>query len=42
MPTDAEGAELNKAIFNYYMQTEQPIPVQIAINFVKEDVKNLF
>lgn len=42
MPDDADGAELNKAIFNYYMQTEQHIPVQLAINFVKKDVKKLF
>lgn len=42
MPDDADGSELSKAIFNYYMQTTQAVPVQIAINFVKDDVKNLF
>lgn len=42
MPDDADGIELSKAIFNYYMQTQQEVPVQIAINFVKSDVKNLF
>ncbi len=42
MPDDADGMELNKAIFNYYMQTQQEVPVQIAINYVKSDVKNLF
>lgn len=42
MPSDADGIELNKAVLNYYIQTEQQVPVQIAINFVKEDVKNLF
>ena len=42
LPDDADGMELNKAIFNYYMQTQQEVPVQIAINYVKSDVKNLF
>lgn len=42
MPDDADGIELSKAIFNYYMQTQQEVPVQIAINFVKSDVKTLF
>ena len=42
MPDETDGVELSKAIFNYYMQTEKEIPVQIAINFVKDDVKNLF
>ena len=42
MPDDADGIELSKAIFNYYMQTQKEVPVQIAINFVKDDVKNLF
>ena len=42
MPDDADGMELSKAIFNYYMQTQQEVPVQIAINYVKSDVKNLF
>ncbi|MCB0507660.1 MAG: hypothetical protein R2739_09320 [Chitinophagales bacterium] len=42
LPNDADGMELNKAIFNYYMQSQKEIPVQIAINFVKSDVKNLF
>lgn len=39
---DADGVELSKAIFNYYMQTNKEVPVQIAINFVKDDVKTLF
>jgi hypothetical protein len=42
LPDDADGAELNRAIYNYYMQTSQEVPVQIAINYVKDDVKNLF
>lgn len=42
LPDDADGVELNKAIFNYYMQTEQEVPVQVAINYVKSDVKKLF
>lgn len=42
MPDDADGAELNKAIFGYYMQTNKEVPVQIAINFIKDDVKSLF
>lgn len=42
LPDDADGIELSKAIFNYYMQTSKEVPVQIAINYVKSDVKNLF
>lgn len=42
MSDDADGIELSKAIFNYYMQTNKEVPVQIAINFVKHDVKTLF
>lgn len=42
MQDDTDGAELSKAIFNYYMQTNKEVPVQIAINFVKDDVKSLF
>ena len=42
MPVETDGIELSKAIFNYYMQTNKEVPVQIAINFVKDDVKNLF
>lgn len=42
LPNEADGIELSKAIFNYYMQTQQEIPVQIAINYVKSDVKRLF
>lgn len=42
LPNEADGIELSKAIFNYYMQTQQELPVQIAINYVKSDVKNLF
>lgn len=39
---DKDGIELSKAILNYYMQTQKEIPVQIAINYVKDDVKSLF
>ncbi len=42
MPDETDSSELNKAIFNYYMQSGKEVPVQIAINFVKSDVKNLF
>jgi hypothetical protein len=42
LPNEADGVELNKAIFYYYMQTEQQVPVQVAINYVKSDVKKLF
>lgn len=42
MPEDADGSELSRAIFNYYMQSSAEVPVQIAINFVKNDVRNLF
>ena len=42
MPDETDGIELSKAIFNYYMQTNKEVPVQIAINFVKSDVKTLF
>jgi hypothetical protein len=42
IPDDKDGIELSKAILNYYMQSQKEIPVQIAINYVKDDVKNLF
>jgi hypothetical protein len=42
IPDDKDGIELSKAIFNYYMQSQKEVPVQIAINYVKDDVKNLF
>ncbi|HRB19816.1 MAG TPA: hypothetical protein PKZ14_07020, partial [Chitinophagales bacterium] len=42
LPDESDGIELSKAILNYYMQTQQEVPVQIAINFAKSDVKNLF
>jgi hypothetical protein len=42
MPDNMDGIELNKAILNYFIQTNKEVPVQIAINFVKDDVKNLF
>ena len=42
LPDGADGIELNKAIFNYYIQSQQQVPVQIAINYVKSDVKKLF
>lgn len=42
LPDDADGMELSKAILNYYMQSQQEVPVQIAINFIKSDVKSLF
>ena len=42
LPDEADGIELSKAIFNYYMQTNKEVPVQIAINFIKDDVKTLF
>lgn len=42
LPDDADGSELNKAIFNYYMQSDKEVPVQVAINYVKSDVKKLF
>lgn len=42
MPDDMDGVELSKAIFNYFIQSNKDVPVQIAINFVKDDVKNLF
>ena len=42
MPDETDGIELSKAIFNYFIQSNKDVPVQIAINFVKDDVKNLF
>lgn len=42
LPQDADGQELSKAIFNYYIHSNKEVPVQIAINFVKDDVKHLF
>jgi hypothetical protein len=42
MPDDVDGVELNKAILNFYMQSDKEVPVQIAINYVKDDVKSLF
>ncbi len=42
MSDDADASELHKAILSYYMQSDKEVPVQIAINFVKDDVKHLF
>lgn len=39
---ETDGVELSKAILNYYMQSQKEVAVQIAINFVKSDVKTLF
>lgn len=42
LPNDANSIELSKAVYEYFVETEQDFPVQIAINFIKEDVKKLF
>ena len=43
IPSEAPGVELSKLIFNYVFETDPEVfPTQIALNFLKEDVKNLF
>ena len=42
MPESANSIELSKTILEYFMNTDKPVPVQIAVNFIKEDVKTLF
>lgn len=42
LPKEANGIELSKAIFQYLAESNQEFPTHIAINFIKEDVKNLF
>jgi hypothetical protein len=43
IPAEASGIELSKLLFNYIFETDPEVfPTQIAINFLKEDVKNLF
>jgi hypothetical protein len=42
LPNEADSIELSKAIFDYFVQTNQQFPVQIAIDFLKGEVKNHF
>jgi hypothetical protein len=42
MPDQANSMELSKAVLEYFMNTDKQMPVQIAINFLKDDVKTLF
>jgi hypothetical protein len=42
MPENANSIELSKAVLEYFMNTDKPMPIQIAVNFLKDDVKTLF
>lgn len=42
LPEGANSIELSKTILEYFMSTDKPMPVHIAINFLKDDVKTLF
>ncbi|QQR97568.1 MAG: hypothetical protein IPK18_12050 [Sphingobacteriales bacterium] len=42
LPSDERSSLLVKAIFDYFSETNKANPAQIAINFLKEDVKKLF
>jgi len=42
LPNESDSAELSKAIFQYFTEANRQFPTQIAIDFIKEDVKNLF
>ncbi|MCB9034853.1 MAG: hypothetical protein H6553_13535 [Chitinophagales bacterium] len=42
LPEDGDGMILSKAILEYYMEDDKQMPVQIALNFIKDDVKTLF
>ena len=42
LPESANSIELSKTILEYFMNSDKPMPVHIAINFLKEDVKTLF
>lgn len=42
LPPESSNLELTKAIFDYFITTDQEFPTQLAINFLKEDVKAIF
>lgn len=42
MHPESNNLELTKAIFEYFISTNQEFPTQLAINFLKEDAKSLF
>jgi hypothetical protein len=43
LPNDVSGIELSKALFSYIFETnENEFPTNVAIEFIKEDVKTLF
>lgn len=42
LPENANSMELSKTILEYFMNTDKPVPIQIAINYLKEDAKTLF
>lgn len=42
LPSEETSSLLVKAIFDYFSETNKTTPAQIAINFLKEDVKKLF
>lgn len=42
LPSDASSNVLSKAVFEYFAETNKEFPVQIAINYLKEDVNKLF
>lgn len=42
VPSETNSIELTKTLFDYFVSTNQEFPSQLAINFLKEDVKHLF
>ena len=42
MPAEASSMDLSRAILDYFIQSEKEVPTQLAINYIKEDVKQFF
>lgn len=42
MPTDATGNDLSRALFQHIIDSEEPLPSEPVLAFLKEEVKTLF
>lgn len=42
MPTDASGNDLSRALFQHIIDSEEPLPSETVLAFLKEEVKTLF
>lgn len=42
MPTDATGNDLSRALFQHIIDSEEPLPSEAVLAFLKEEVKTLF